>query len=195
MNLLDQIENAFMDSIAAKQAALSELQNPIALAAQMITHSLLGGGKVLCCGNGGSAGTSQHFSSLMMNGFELERPGLPTVALTTDTSVISAISNDHSYEQVFSRQIMALGQNEDILLAISTSGNSGNLVNAVDAAHDRGLHVIALTGQSGGEMAARLHNDDVEIRVTTESSARIQEVHLLVIHCLCDLIDQQLLGA
>ena len=131
----------------------------------------------------------------MMNGCETERPGLPTIALTTDTTVISAISNDHGYEQVFSRQIMALGQNDDILIAISTSGNSGNLVNAIDTAHERGLNVIALTGKSGGEMAARLHSDDVEIRVPAESPARIQEVHLLIVHCLCSLIDHQLIGA
>ncbi|MCW9012673.1 MAG: phosphoheptose isomerase [Gammaproteobacteria bacterium] len=194
MNLLDRIESSFIDSIAVKQAALSELQNPVALAAQLITHSLLAGGKVLCCGNGGSASTSQHFSALMMNGFELERPGLPTIALTTDTSTLSSIANDDSFEQVFAKQIMALGHSDDILLAISTSGNSGNVVNAIDAAHDRGLHVVALTGKSGGEMAARLQPDDIEIRVPSESTARTQEVHQLVIHCLCDLIDHQLIG-
>ena len=194
MSLLDRIETSFMDSIAVKQAALSELQNPIALAAQLITHSLLAGGKIICCGNGGSASASQHFASLMMNGFEMERPGLPTVSLTTDTAVLSSIANDNSYDQIFSRQISALGNNEDVLIAISTSGNSGNMVNAIEAAHDRGLQVVALTGKSGGEMAARLCSDDIEIRVPADSAAHIHEIHILVIHCLCDLIDHQLIG-
>ncbi len=194
MNLLDRIEQNFNDSIATKQQALNALQNPIALAAQMMTHCLLSGGKILSCGNGGSAGDAQHFSSEMLNRFEMERPGLPAIALTTDTSTITSIANDYSYDQIFSKQVMALGQNEDILLAISTSGNSGNVVNAIDAAHDRGMHVIALTGKSGGEIANRLHNNDIEIRVPSESTARIQEVHLLSIHCLCDLIDHQLMG-
>ena len=195
MNLLDRIEKNFTDSITTKQASLAVCQNAIALAAQMMTHCLLAGGKILACGNGGSAGDAQHFSSEMLNRFEMERPGLPAIALTTDTSTLTSIANDYSYEQVFSKQIMALGQAGDILLAISTSGNSGNVVKAIDAAHDRGLHVVALTGKSGGEMAARLNQDDIEIRVPSDSTARIQEVHLLSIHCLCDLIDHQLLGA
>lgn len=194
MNLLDRIEKNFTDSIAVKQAALSELQNPIALAAQMITHCLLAGGKILSCGNGGSAGDAQHFSSEMLNRFEMERPALPAIALTTDSSTLTSIANDYSYDLIFSKQIQALGQTDDILLAISTSGNSGNIVSAINAAHERGMHVVALTGKSGGEMAACLTPDDIEIRVPSDSTARIQEVHLLVIHCLCDLIDHQLIG-
>lgn len=194
MNLLDRIEKNFTDSITTKQTALSVLQNPIALAAQMITHCLLAGGKILSCGNGGSAGDAQHFSSEMLNRFEMERPGLPAMALTTDSSTITSIANDFGYDIIFSKQIQALGQSDDILLAISTSGNSTNVVNAISAAHERGLHVIALTGKSGGEMASSLNADDIEIRVPSDSTARIQEVHLLVIHCLCDLIDHQLIG-
>ena len=194
MNLLDRIEKNFTESITTKQTALSVLQNPIALAAQMITHCLLAGGKILSCGNGGSAGDAQHFSSEMLNRFEMERPGLPAMALTTDSSTITSIANDFGYDIIFSKQIQALGQSDDILLAISTSGNSTNVVNAISAAHERGLHVIALTGKSGGEMASCLNADDIEIRVPSDSTARIQEVHLLVIHCLCDLIDHQLIG-
>ncbi len=194
MNLLDRIEKNFTDSIATKQAALSVLQNPVALAAQMMTHCLLSGGKILSCGNGGSAGDAQHFSSEMLNRFEMERPGLPAMALTTDSSTITSIANDYGYDIVFSKQIQALGQSDDILLAISTSGNSANIINAINAAHERGLHIVALTGKDGGKIAACLNADDIEIRVPSESTARIQEVHLLVIHCLCDLIDHQLIG-
>ncbi len=131
----------------------------------------------------------------MINRFEMERPGLPAIALTTDTSILSAVANDNSYEQVFAKQVQALGQSEDILLAISTSGNSGNVVKAIDAAQERGMHVVALTGKNGGEVATRLNQDDIEIRVPSDSTARIHEVHLLTIHCLCDLIDRQLLGS
>ena len=194
MNLLERIEHNFNASISTKQNALSVLQNPIALAAQHITHCLLAGGKIMACGNGGSAGDAQHFSSEMLNRFEMERPGLPAIALTTDTSTITSIANDYSYDLIFSKQVLALGQSGDTLLAISTSGNSGNVVNAVNAAHEKGLTVIALTGHNGGEIATRLKANDIEIRVPSESTARIQEVHLLCIHCLCDLIDHQLIG-
>jgi phosphoheptose isomerase len=194
MNLLERIEKNFNDSIATKQAAAATLQNSIALAAQMITQSLLAGGKTLSCGNGGSAGDAQHFSSEMLNRFEMERPGLPAIALTTDTSTLTSIANDYSYDIIFSKQIQALGQTGDTLLAISTSGHSGNVVKAIEAAHERGMNVVALTGKSGGEMANCLSSNDIEIRVPSDSTARIQEVHLLVIHCLCDLIDHQLMG-
>ncbi len=194
MNLLEQIEKNFNDSIDTKKNALSVLKNPIALAAQHMTLCLLAGGKIMACGNGGSAGDAQHFSSEMLNRFEMERPGLPAIALTTDTSTITSIANDYSYELIFSRQIQALGQSEDTLLAISTSGNSGNVVKAIEEAHNKGIPVIALTGRNGGEIASRLSGNDIEIRVPSESTARIQEVHLLTIHCLCDLIDHQLIG-
>lgn len=194
MTLLERIEKNFNDSIATKQAASASLQTPISLAAQLITQCMLSGGKILSCGNGGSAGDAQHFSSEMLNRFEIERPGLPAIALTTDTSTLTSIANDYHYDIIFSKQIQALGQSEDTLLAISTSGNSANIVKAIEAAHERGMNVVALTGKSGGEIANILSPNDIEIRVPSDSTARIQEVHLLIIHCLCDLIDHQLLG-
>jgi D-sedoheptulose 7-phosphate isomerase len=194
MNLIERITQHFNDSIAIKQTSLGTLQTPIAQAAQLMTHGLLSGSKILSCGNGVSAGSAQIFSSEMINRYEVERPGLPAIALTTDTSTITSLANDYSYERIFARQIEALGQNNDILLAISTSGNSGNIVKAVDVAHERGMVVIALGGRNGGEVAHRLTTDDIEIRVPSNVIARIQEMHLLIIHCLCDLIDLQLLG-
>jgi D-sedoheptulose 7-phosphate isomerase len=151
-------------------------------------------GKILSCGNGGSAGDAQHFSAEMLNRFEMERPGLPALALSTDTSTLTSIANDYSFEQVFSKQVRALGQPGDVLLAISTSGNSPNVVEAVSAAHERSMFVVALSGRDGGRVAPLLAADDIEIRVPAESTARIQEVHLLAIHCICDLIDRELLG-
>jgi D-sedoheptulose 7-phosphate isomerase len=194
MDLTSRIKQNFHDSINTKQVAADLLAEPLANAAQMITHCLLGGGKILSCGNGGSAGDAQHFSSEMLNRFEMERPGLPAVALTTDSSTLTSIANDYSYDQVFSKQVSALGQQGDILLAISTSGNSTNVNRAIEAAHEREMQVIALSGKQGGDMASRLTADDVEIRVPSDSTARIQEVHLLAIHCICDLVDHQLLG-
>jgi D-sedoheptulose 7-phosphate isomerase len=194
MDLTSRIKQNFHDSISTKQIAADLLADPLATAAQMITQCLLGGGKILSCGNGGSAGDAQHFSSEMLNRFEMERPGLPAVALTTDSSTLTSIANDYSYDQVFSKQVSALGQQGDILLAISTSGNSTNVNRAIEAAHDREMPVIALSGKQGGDMASLLTADDVEIRVPSDSTARIQEVHLLAIHCICDLVDHQLLG-
>ncbi len=194
MDLTSRIRQNFQESIQTKQVSADVLAEPLSMAAQMITQCLLGGGKVLSCGNGGSAGDAQHFSSEMLNRFEMERPGLPAVALTTDSSTLTSIANDYSYDQVFSKQVSALGQQGDILLAISTSGNSSNVNQAINAAHDREMQVIALSGKQGGEMAALLTPDDVEIRVPSDSTARIQEVHLLAIHCICDLVDHQLLG-
>ena len=194
MDLISRIKQNFHDSINTKQLAADLLAEPLATAAQMITQCLLGGGKILSCGNGGSAGDAQHFSSEMLNRFEMERPGLPAVALTTDSSTLTSIANDYSYDQVFSKQVSALGQQGDILLAISTSGNSTNVNRAIEAAHEREMQVIALSGNQGGDMASALTADDVEIRVPSDSTARIQEVHLLAIHCICDLVDHQLLG-
>ncbi len=194
MDLTSRIKQNFHDSINTKQVAADLLAEPLATAAQMITQCLLGGGKILSCGNGGSAGDAQHFSSEMLNRFEMERPGLPAIALTTDSSTLTSIANDYSYEQVFSKQVSALGQQGDILLAISTSGNSTNVNRAIEAAHEREMQVIALSGKQGGDMASQLTADDVEIRVPSDSTARIQEVHLLAIHCICDLVDHQLLG-
>ncbi len=194
MDLISRINKNFQDSISTKQMAAEMLAEPISRGAQIITQCFLNGGKVLSCGNGGSAGDSQHFSSKMLNRFEMERPGLPAIALTTDSSTITSIANDYHYNQIFSKQVTTLGHADDILLAISTSGNSENVIMAIDTAHEREMTVIALSGKSGGDMAERLALNDVEIRVPSDSTARIQEVHLLVIHCICDLVDHQLLG-
>ncbi len=194
MDLISRINKNFQDSISTKQLASEVLAEPISRAAQIITQSFLNGGKVLSCGNGGSAGDAQHFSSEMLNRFEMERPGLPAIALTTDSYTVTSIANDYAYDLIFSKQVTALGHAGDVLLAISTSGNSDNVNKAIDAAHDREMTVIALDGKSGGEMTEKLSLNDVEICVPSESTARIQEVHLLVIHCICDLVDHQLMG-
>ena len=159
-----------------------------------MAHCVLSNGKVLSCGNGGSAGDAQHFSSEMLNRFERERPGLPAIALTTDASTITSIANDYQYADIFAKQIRALGHAEDILLAITTSGNSHNIVNAIDAAHDKNMQVVLMSGKDGGEAANSLIDGDIELRVPSDSTARIQESHLVIIHCLCDLIDNHLLG-
>lgn len=184
----------FAASIETKTLAAEELPPYIELGGQMMVNSLLGGGKILSCGNGGSAGDAQHFSSEMLNRFERERPSLPAMALTTDSSTITSIANDYSYNEVFSKQIRALGNPGDVLLAISTSGNSANVIQAIKAAHEREMTVVALSGKDGGDMTALLTEKDVEIRVPAFVTARIQEVHLLVIHCLCDFIDCALFG-
>ncbi len=195
MSLQDRIINHFSDSIQAKQDSLSSLCELIAFASQQIVESLVNDKKILTCGNGGSAGDAQHFSSEMLNRFERERPALPAIALTTDTSTLTSIANDYHFDEVFAKQIRALGQAGDILLVYSTSGNSGNIVSAVKTAHDKEMVVIALTGKDGGVLASILNESDIEIRVPSDSTARIQEVHLLITHCLCDLIDQQLFGS
>ena len=189
MELEHRIRNHFLDSIETKQNALEGLIIPIRDAANCISRSLLNEGKILSCGNGGSAGDAQHFSAELLNRFEIERPGLPAVALTTDSSTLTAIANDYQYDQIFSKQILALGTSKDVLLAFSTSGNSSNIVKAVRAAHERNMIVLCLTGNKGGKLAKLLNGDDIEIRVPSDRTARIQEVHLLVIHCLCDIID------
>ncbi len=195
MQLTERIKMLFNDSIQTKIEALPLLIQPIETAAELIVARLLDGGKILSCGNGGSAGDAQHFSSEMINRFERERPGLPAIALTTDSSTLTSIANDYDYSKVFARQIEALGQPTDLLLAISTSGNSANIMAAIKSAHERDMAVVALTGRNGGEAAKLLQSSDVELRVAADSTARIQEVHLLIIHCLCDLVDQQLLGS
>lgn len=195
MNAEERVRQHFEQSIATKRDAVGALAPAIVRAAQSITQCLLGDGKVLSCGNGGSAGDAQHFSSEMLNRFERERPGLPAIALTTDSSTITSIANDYAYEDIFSKQVRALAQPGDVLLAITTSGNSKNVVRAVTAAHERKARVVGLTGRDGGALAGLFRDDDVEIRVPATNTARIQEVHLLVIHCICDLIDRNLLGA
>lgn len=192
--MLDRIIAHFTESIQTKINTSELLADKIQAAGLLIVNCLLEGHKVLSCGNGGSAGDAQHFSSEMLNRFEMERPGLPAIALTTDTSTITSIANDYTFEDIFSKQIKALGQPKDLLLAITTSGNSPNIAKAIAAAHTCDMSIIALTGKSGGDVAGILRSQDIEIRVPSESTARIQETHLLIIHCLCDIIDQQLFG-
>lgn len=188
------VSEHFAESVATKQAAANVLAPSVARGGQLMAQALLDDGMILSCGNGGSAADSQHFSAELLNRFEMERPGLPAIALTTDSSTLTSIANDYAYEEIFAKQITALGRKGDVLLAISTSGNSENVNRAIDAAHERAVRVVALSGRDGGRMAAQLADDDVEIRVPAERTARIQEVHLVVIHCLCDLIDRTLLG-
>ncbi len=195
MSNLTRIQNHFEESIQTKQASMMELGETIDQAAQALVECLLGQGKILTCGNGGSAADAQHFSSELINRFETERPSLPAIALTTDSSTITSIANDYHYAEIFSKQVMALGQEKDVLLAISTSGNSSNVNKAIEAAHERDMRVIAFTGKDGGELAGELRQGDIELRVPSDRTAYIQEVHLMLIHCLCDLIDHQLFGA
>ena len=194
MPLLDRILGHFNASAQAKLDAAEALAPAIEDAARLIVHSLGQGGRILACGNGGSAADAQHFASNMVNRFEQERPGLAAIALTTDSSILTSIANDDAYDQVFVRQVKALGHPGDILLAISTSGNSPSILQGVVAAHARSMHVIALTGRNGGGLAEQMQEDDVFLCVPAESTARIQEVHLLIIHCLCDAVDSVLLG-
>lgn len=194
MNPTDLITHHFQQHIATQQATAAALTETIVIAGQHMAQALLNSRKILCCGNGGSAGDSQHFSSELLNRFERERPSLPAIALTTDTSTITSIANDYDYKEIFSKQIRALGQDGDILLAISTSGNSWNVVKAIEAAHEKNMLVIALTGKNGGHMADELQDQDIELRVPAEVTARIQEAHGFIIHCLCDIIDRELFG-
>jgi len=194
MDLNERIGGHFRESIDVKRQAEDVLIAPIHLAGDAMVQCLLNGGKILSCGNGGSAGDAQHFSAELLNRFERERPGLPALALTTDGSTLTAIANDYNYSEVFSKQVTALGQKGDVLLAISTSGNSANVMEAVKAGHDREMTIVALTGNQGGAAAELLNQQDIEIRVPSDRTARIQEVHLVVIHCLCDFIDTRLFG-
>lgn len=193
--MIERIRDIFTESIQTKIAAADALPEAIDSAGKIMVNSLLNGHKILTCGNGGSAGDAQHFSSEMLNRFERERPSLPAIALTTDTGTLTSISNDYSFNDVFSKQIRALGQAGDILLAFSTSGNSRNVINAMETALSKDMLIVALTGKDGGEMAGLVGPNDVEIRVPSNSTARIQEVHLVIIHALCDYIDNALFGA
>lgn len=192
MDNITRIKNNFAASAQTKTEVIEGLAKPIAMAADVLVQCLRGKHKVLSCGNGGSACDAMHFASEMLNRFTFDRPSLPAIALPADIAAITAIANDYCYEAVFSKQISSLGQAQDVLLAISTSGNSKNVVQAIDAAHANDMRVIALTGNNGGEMAKVLTPQDIELRVTVDVTARIQEVHLLMIHCLCDLIDVHL---
>jgi D-sedoheptulose 7-phosphate isomerase len=195
MDAEERVREHFAESMAVKQSAGEALAGHIAAAGRLMAAALLEDGKILSCGNGGSAGDAQHFSAELLNRFEMERPGLPAVALTTDSSTLTSIANDYAYEDVFAKQVRALGRAGDVLLAISTSGNSENVNRAIVAAHEREMSVVALGGRDGGRMASLLDGRDVEVRVPAERTARIQEVHLVAIHCLCDLIDTILLGS
>jgi len=194
MDHVSRIRAHFADSAQLKLSAADSLAPAIARGADLLAQCLLGDGKILACGNGGSAGDAQHFAAEMVGRFERERPELPAISLATDTSILTAIANDYSYEQVFAKQVRALGSAGDVLLAISTSGNSASVVAAIHAAHDREMRIVALTGKGGGRVGAMLKEGDVELRVPHDRTARIQEVHLLMVHCLCDAIDNTLIG-
>jgi D-sedoheptulose 7-phosphate isomerase len=194
MMLEQRIQQQFFDSADLKYQAAETLTRPIAAAVQAVMGCITAGGKVLACGNGGSASDAQHFAAEFIGRFERERPGLAAIALTTDSSILTAVGNDYDFSQVFAKQVQALGSPGDVLLAISTSGNSANVLAAVEAAHAKEMTVIALTGRGGGKMNALLTDTDVHICVPHERTARIQEVHILAIHCLCDAVDLQLLG-
>lgn len=189
-----RIQQHFIDSADLKYQAAQSLTKPIAAAIQAILACVTSGGKVLACGNGGSAADAQHFAAEFVGRFERERPELGAIALTTDSSILTAVGNDYDFNQIFSKQVRALGQAGDVLLAITTSGNSANVLAAIEAAHEREMTVVALTGRGGGRMGATLRETDVHVCVPHERTARIQEVHLLTIHCICDGVDSQLLG-
>ena len=192
--LEQRILQNFADSADLKYQSAQALARPIAQAVQAVLACVTSGGKVLACGNGGSAADAQHFSAEFVGRFERERPELAAVALTTDSSILSAVANDYAWERVFAKQVRALGQSGDVLLALSTSGNSANVIAAIEAAHEREMTVVALTGRGGGRIGSLLRETDVHICVPHERTARIQEVHILAIHCICDGVDAQLLG-
>jgi D-sedoheptulose 7-phosphate isomerase len=194
MSLIARISQQFEDSAQLKLAAIEKLAGPIAEAIELMVSALAGDRKILACGNGGSAGDAQHLAAELIGRFERERPELAALALTTDSSILTAVANDYRFEEVFSKQVRGLGQPGDVLVAISTSGNSANVIAAIQAAHERGLKVVALTGKGGGRIAGLLADGDVHLCVPHDRTARIQEVHLLMIHCLCDGIDTVLLG-
>jgi D-sedoheptulose 7-phosphate isomerase len=194
MDLITRITQEFNESIAAKKAATEELAEPIAAAIDLMVNALTNGGKILACGNGGSAADCQHFAAELVGRFERERPGLAALSLATDTSALTAIGNDYSFHEVFSKQVAAIGQPGDVLLAISTSGNSKNVQLAIEAAHARDMAVVGLTGKGGGRVSQQIKQGDVHICVPHSRTARIQEIHLLAIHCICDGIDLSLLG-
>lgn len=193
-SIIDRIRYNFTESIQTKINSADSILTIIAEASEEIVQALLEGHKILSCGNGGSACDALHFSSQMLNRFKQERPGLPVIALNSDISTMTAIANDYHFSDIYAKQIRAIGQAGDLLLAISTSGNSANIVNAIKAAHDKNMGVIALTGYDGGKIVDHLQEKDIEIRVPAYDTARIQETHLLIIHCICDIVDFRLFG-
>ncbi len=194
MDLTARINQQFDDSAEVKRQSKAALAQPIAASIAAMVECLRNDGKILACGNGGSAADAQHFAAELINRFEMERPELAAIALTTDSSVLTSIANDYDYNQIFSKQVRGLGRKGDVLLAISTSGNSANVVAAIEAAHTRNVRVVALTGRDGGKMGAALRQGDIHICVPAQVTARIQEVHLLTLHCLCDGIDHVMYG-
>lgn len=194
MSEQDKIKQLFAASIETKQTAAGSMVDEITRAIELLEVTVKNGNKVLSCGNGGSAADAQHFSSEFINRFHQDRESIPAIALTTDSSTITSIANDYSYDEIFSRQISSLGQPGDVLLAISTSGNSGNVARAMQEASKRKMHTIALTGRDGGKMADLIQGQDIELRVPSDTTARIQEVHLLIIHILCARIDNRIFG-
>lgn len=194
MSLEDCINDIIDENALTIQRSKEELPPLIANASEFMVQCLLSDHKVLTCGNGGSANIAQQLSSKMLNRFERERPALPAIALSTDSATITSISNDYSYNEIFSKQIRAIGHQGDILLAVTSSGNSANIVQAIQAAHDREMQVITLTGKDGGDSSRIMHSGDIEIRVPSDSTPRIQECHMLIIHMLCELIDRQIFG-
>lgn len=194
MDLIARVTRHFEDSAQTKLDALETMAAPIAAAVEAMTHCLINGGKLLACGNGGSAADSQHFAAELIGRFEAERQELAAIALTTDSSILTSVGNDYSFNQIFARQVRGLGHAGDVLLAISTSGNSGNVIEAIRAAHEAEMRVVALTGRGGGQIGEMLGDEDIHLCVPAERTARIQETHLVAIHCLCDGIDALLLG-
>ena len=192
--LEQRIQQHFIDSADLKYKAAQALSKPIAAAVQAVLACVTSGGKVLACGNGGSAADAQHFSAEFIGRFERERPELAAIALTTDSSILTAVANDYDFSRIFSKQVRGLGQAGDVLLALSTSGNSANILAAIEAAHEREMIVVALTGRGGGKITNLLRETDVHVCVPHDRTARIQEVHLLALHCICDGVDTQLLG-
>lgn len=190
--MLEKIKACFTESIQTQIAAAEALPDAISRAAIMIVHALLNGNKILCCGSGGSAVIAQRFATSMINQFEAERPSLPALCLNTDNSIITSIANGQKPEEVYAKQVRALGQSSDVLLAIATKGDSRVVIKAVEASLARYMTIVALTGHDGGELAGLLGKQDVEIRIPSQRSIRIQEVQLLTVNCLCDLIDNTL---
>ena len=194
MSLQDRINHYFYDSIATQQEALLSLSESIELASHRLVTALLNDKKILTCGNGSSAACALLFSSSMLNQFDRERPSLPSIALTADPVTLTAIANDYNFDDIFAKPLRALGQNGDLLIIYTDGGNTANIAKAITTAHDQGISIIALTGKDGGMMVSMLNETDLEIRVPSNSSVRIREVHMLITHCLCDLIDHQLFG-
>lgn len=192
MNFIERLHTYFQDSLATKAQFIQDNAELLTKAAKTMAHCLIQGHKIMSCGNGGSAADAQHFSAELLNRYEMERPSLPALALTTDVSTLTSIANDYHYNDIFAKQIKGLGNQGDILLAISTSGQSININNAIQAAQDRGLTVVALSGKEGGSMSQLLREQDIELRVPSQRTCHIQETHIMILHCFCDLIDQQL---